>query len=143
MTYKPEIDGLRAVAVLLVLLCHMQLSASGGFIGVDVFFVISGFLITSILVGGIGKGRFSFWNFYGRRFIRLYPALIAVTVLVFAAAFLLLSPSYMELIARTAKYAITSTSNVFSASFRGILTHQHRHSLFCTPGHWVLNGSFT
>ena len=119
MTYKPEIDGLRAVAVLLVLLCHMQLSASGGFIGVDVFFVISGFLITSILIGGISEGRFSFWNFYGRRFIRLYPALIAVTVLVFAAAFLLLSPSYMELIARTAKYAITSTSNVFFSKFQG------------------------
>ncbi|CAK7018984.1 acyltransferase family protein [Saezia sanguinis] len=113
MTYKPEIDGLRAVAVLLVLLCHMQLGAPGGFIGVDVFFVISGFLITSIVVGGMTQGKFSFWNFYGRRFVRLYPALIVVTLLTLLAGILLTDPVTLENLSRSGRYAITSTSNIF------------------------------
>ena len=113
MTYKPEIDGLRAVAVLLVLLCHMQLGFMGGFIGVDVFFVISGFLITTIVVNGIAQDHFSFWSFYARRFVRLYPALIVVVLLTFIAGFLLVSPTFLEAITRSGKYALASASNVF------------------------------
>ena len=108
MTYKPEIDGLRAVAVLLVLLCHMQLGFMGGFIGVDVFFVISGFLITTIVVNGIAQDHFSFWSFYARRFVRLYPALIVVVLLTFIAGFLLVSPTFLEAITRSGKYALAS-----------------------------------
>ncbi|RUS65634.1 O-acetyltransferase OatA [Saezia sanguinis] len=119
MTYKPEIDGLRAVAVLLVLLCHMQLGMAGGFIGVDVFFVISGFLITTIVVDSLSQGKFSFWNFYGRRFVRLYPALIVVVILTFIAGFLLTDPATLENLARTGKYAITSASNFFYYKHQG------------------------
>lgn len=64
MNYRPEIDGLRAIAVISVILFHAGLKqVSGGFVGVDVFFVISGFLITSILIGEIEKGSFSLINF--------------------------------------------------------------------------------
>ena len=82
--YRPDIDGLRTVAVVPVLLYHAGLGVSGGFIGVDVFFVISGFLITHILVKEIDEGRFSVLRFYERRAHRLFPALflmLAITTL--------------------------------------------------------------
>lgn len=113
MTYKPEIDGLRALAVLLVLFCHMQLGIPGGFVGVDVFFVISGFLITSIIYTGLLKKQFSFPIFYGKRFVRLYPALIVIIGLTYIAGLFLTDPIFFENLARTARYALTSTSNLF------------------------------
>lgn len=77
--YRPDIDGLRAIAVLAVVVFHAFPEwLKGGFIGVDVFFVISGFLITSILVGGLRFDTFSFWDFYARRANRIFPALIIV-----------------------------------------------------------------
>jgi peptidoglycan/LPS O-acetylase OafA/YrhL len=79
MVYRPEIDGLRAVAVLPVILFHAGLSTfSGGYVGVDVFFVISGFLITSILIQDLQEGRFSIIRFYERRARRILPALFFV-----------------------------------------------------------------
>jgi len=79
--YRPDIDGLRAVAILGVLFFHAFPSAiSGGFIGVDIFFVISGYLITSLILNDLSLGRFSFGNFYYRRVRRLFPALLAVMV---------------------------------------------------------------
>ena len=78
-TYRPDIDGLRAVAVLLVIGFHAFPSMlPGGFTGVDIFFVISGFLITSIIVEALMGGRFSFAVFYMRRVRRIFPALLAV-----------------------------------------------------------------
>ena len=77
--YRPDIDGLRAVAVLCVVVFHaFPLWLKGGFIGVDIFFVISGFLITSILVGSMEKDVFSFADFYGRRVRRIFPVLLLV-----------------------------------------------------------------
>jgi peptidoglycan/LPS O-acetylase OafA/YrhL len=77
--YRPDIDGLRAVAVLLVVLFHAFPEAMrGGFIGVDIFFVISGFLITGIIVRELDQQRFSLLTFYGRRIRRIFPALIVV-----------------------------------------------------------------
>lgn len=113
MKYKTEIDGLRALAVMLVLLCHMELGLPGGYIGVDVFFVISGFLITSTVMSSLEQKRFSFWKFYAKRFIRLYPALLAVIIITFILGFLLLDPVLMGWLGRTGKYALTSTSNLF------------------------------
>lgn len=79
LKYRPEIDGLRAVAVMPVILFHAGLPMfSGGFVGVDIFFVISGFLITSILKGELEQGVFSVARFYERRARRILPALFAV-----------------------------------------------------------------
>src|SRR5690554_3943281 len=79
MEYRAEIDGLRAVAVLPVIFFHAGFSwFSGGYVGVDVFFVISGYLITSILLKDLDKGRFSIKKFYERRARRILPALFFV-----------------------------------------------------------------
>lgn len=79
--YRPEIDGLRAISVLLVLVYHaFPALIPAGFIGVDVFFVISGYLITSLLLKEIGSGHFSFYNFYYRRIKRIFPALLLVLI---------------------------------------------------------------
>lgn len=94
--YRPEIDGLRAVAVLAVLFYHAEIwPFTGGFVGVDVFFVISGFLITSIIWNDISLDRFSLVSFYNRRIRRIIPALVAtVFVSCIAAAFILLPEDF-------------------------------------------------
>lgn len=92
MRYRPEIDGLRAVAVVPVVLFHAGVAGvSGGFVGVDVFFVISGYLITSILLDDLNAGRFSIVRFYERRARRILPALFVVILccLPFAWAWML------------------------------------------------------
>lgn len=79
MKYRAEIDGLRALAVVPVILFHAGFELfSGGFVGVDVFFVISGYLITTILIEEIENKKFSFVNFYERRTRRILPALYVV-----------------------------------------------------------------
>ncbi|PZQ47775.1 MAG: hypothetical protein DI556_16300 [Rhodovulum sulfidophilum] len=90
--YRPEIDGLRALAILPVVLFHAGFAAfSGGFVGVDVFFVISGYLITSLVMRDIAEGRFSILTFYERRARRILPAMIFVVLcsVPLAARFLL------------------------------------------------------
>ena len=84
MKYRREIDGLRAIAVTPVVLFHAGLSViGGGFLGVDIFFVISGFLITSILIEEIESGKLSILNFYERRARRILPAAYLVIAAVF------------------------------------------------------------
>jgi peptidoglycan/LPS O-acetylase OafA/YrhL len=79
--YRPDIDGLRGIAVLLVVGFHaFPTLVRGGFIGVDVFFVISGYLISGIIVVGASQGNFSFYEFYGRRIRRIFPALLVALV---------------------------------------------------------------
>jgi peptidoglycan/LPS O-acetylase OafA/YrhL len=93
MQYRAEIDGLRAVAVLAVILFHAGLSIfPGGFTGVDVFFVISGYLITSIIVEQLEAGRFSFLKFYERRARRILPALFLVVGACIPIAWFVLVP---------------------------------------------------
>lgn len=94
--YRPDIDGLRAISVAFVVAYHaFPGMLKGGFIGVDVFFVISGYLITSIIIEGIGNGSFSFAGFYARRLRRIFPALIVVMAACLAAGWLfLLSDEY-------------------------------------------------
>ena len=81
LKYRPEIDGLRALAILPVLLYHLDVPwMTGGFVGVDVFFVISGYLITKLIVSELEKtGRFSFATFYVRRLRRLMPSYLVTT----------------------------------------------------------------
>ena len=79
--YRSDIDGLRAVAIISVVIFHaFPHLLSGGFVGVDIFFVISGFLISSIIFGGLERGTFSFFDFYSRRIKRIFPALLVVLV---------------------------------------------------------------
>ncbi|MDR1857236.1 MAG: acyltransferase [Desulfovibrio sp.] len=81
ISYRPDIDGLRALAVLCVVAYHaFPQTLRGGFIGVDIFFVISGYLITWIILKGLNDGSFSFREFYFRRIRRIFPALIVVMV---------------------------------------------------------------
>lgn len=92
--YRPDIDGLRAIAILSVLIFHAFPKAlTGGFVGVDIFFVISGFLISSIIFADLKAGSFSFKVFYMRRVRRLFPALITVLATTMLAGWLLLFPS--------------------------------------------------
>ncbi|MDD4964251.1 MAG: acyltransferase family protein [Gallionella sp.] len=80
-TYRPDIDGLRAVAILSVVIFHaFPIVLRGGFVGVDIFFVISGFLISSIIFGSLQRNDFSFVEFYAHRIKRIFPALIIVLV---------------------------------------------------------------
>ncbi|MFT3718169.1 acyltransferase family protein [Pseudorhodoferax sp.] len=97
MEYRREVDGLRAVAVIPVILFHAGFSAfSGGFVGVDVFFVISGYLITSILLKENEEGRFSIATFYERRARRILPAFFLVALVCLPLAWLWLLPEDME-----------------------------------------------
>lgn len=97
--YRPDIDGLRAVAILSVLAYHATpWRMPGGFIGVDIFFVISGFLISTIIFSSLERGRFSLVEFYVRRIRRIFPALILVLVFSFAVGwFVLFDDEYQQL----------------------------------------------
>ena len=113
MIYRADIDGLRAVAVALIIFYHLGMSPPGGFIGVDVFFVISGFLITNIIVQDIEAGRFSFAAFYARRIKRILPALLVMLIVVLAAGAFLLMPGDYEVTAWSALYTAGSLSNFY------------------------------
>jgi peptidoglycan/LPS O-acetylase OafA/YrhL len=114
--YRPDIDGLRAFAVLPVVLFHFKIFpdyVGGGFVGVDIFFVISGYLITGIIFAGINKGTYSLIGFYDRRIRRIFPALISLYVLSIASAFLLNFPSEAETIGRSIIASTFFVSNIF------------------------------
>lgn len=97
MKYRPEIDGLRSLAVIPVILFHAGFEKfSGGFIGVDIFFVISGYLITTIILSEKEKGHFSLINFYERRARRILPALFFVMSASIPFAWFWLFPSDMK-----------------------------------------------
>jgi peptidoglycan/LPS O-acetylase OafA/YrhL len=98
-SYRPDIDGLRAVAVLAVVIFHaFPVWLPGGFVGVDIFFVISGYLITGIIVSAVQADQFSVRRFYARRVLRIFPALIVVLVSCLAFGwFVLLKDEYQEL----------------------------------------------
>ncbi len=97
ISYRPDIDGLRAIAVLAVVFFHLGIEMfSGGYVGVDVFFVISGYLITSIIVRDLDANRFSIARFYERRCRRILPALGAVTLATLAAGFVLFDSTQLK-----------------------------------------------
>ena len=112
-TYRPDIDGLRAVAVSIVVLFHYGFAAlPGGFVGVDVFFVISGYLITAITRGEIDRGRFSLAAFYERRVRRIVPALAAVLLATGAASLFVFLPEDLRLLAKSTEASALFGSNV-------------------------------
>jgi peptidoglycan/LPS O-acetylase OafA/YrhL len=117
--YRADIDGLRAIAVLSVMGFHYHQFIRSGFTGVDVFFVISGFLITQFLLSEIAAGSFSVLNFYDRRIRRIMPALLAMlTVVLFSGRFLLAPGDYSLLADSTAASAF-GASNFFFNSHTG------------------------
>jgi len=116
LLFRPDIEGLRGLAVLFVMLLHFNTPfITGGYIGVDVFFVLSGFLITAMIVYGTQNHRFSFKNFYNRRIKRLAPAsLFVVTLTVVTFSFFLLPDDFTSFM-RSAREVFLFKSNVYFA----------------------------
>jgi peptidoglycan/LPS O-acetylase OafA/YrhL len=114
LKYRPDIDGLRAVAVLSVLAFHIGLIGfKGGFVGVDVFFVISGYLISSIIFAEISGSRFTIIGFYERRIRRIFPALVAMLGVATVAAVVYLLPGELIDYAKSMLAATGSASNFY------------------------------
>jgi peptidoglycan/LPS O-acetylase OafA/YrhL len=112
LPYRADIDGLRAIAVLSVIFFHAGFAwAQGGFIGVDVFFVISGYLITGILRREFAAGRFSLMRFYERRARRILPALLVVLAATMGAAAILMLPADTRVVARSAVSVLAFAAN--------------------------------
>ena len=113
-TYVPYIDGLRGIAVLSVVLFHLSIPAfKGGYVGVDIFFVISGFLITRIVADEMKAGTFSFASFYARRVRRIFPALFAMMFLTSFAAIVFLGPHQFSEFFKALRMASAQVPNIF------------------------------
>ena len=160
--FRPDIQGLRAIAVMLVLLYHSGVSAlSGGFVGVDVFFVISGFLITTHLLESLARdGRIRFGAFYAKRARRILPAALLVALLTTLAAWIWMSPLLMQDVLRGAaatalyvpnylfaqegtNYLAESTPSVFQHYWSLGIEEQFYlfWPLLLAAGFWLLRGS--
>ncbi|SDR31211.1 acyltransferase family protein [Pseudovibrio sp. Tun.PSC04-5.I4] len=114
MQYRREIDGLRSLAIIPVVLFHAGVPVfSGGYVGVDIFFVISGFLITRIILRDLEVNRFSFWDFSQRRVRRIFPALFVVLVISFSLAWIIQVSSDFNQFAKSIVSVATFTSNFF------------------------------
>ncbi|MCB2046667.1 MAG: acyltransferase family protein [Novosphingobium sp.] len=128
MQHRTDIDGLRAVAVLSVILAHAGVPfLQGGFLGVDVFFVISGYLITRIIREGLEDGRFSLLGFYERRARRILPALLVVVAVSIPFAVWLLMPDFLENFGQSVVATLLFSNNL-------LLAH--------TSGYWELESAF-
>lgn len=120
MQFRSDVNGLRAVAALSIVLFHISPSAiSGGFVGVDVFYVISGFLITSIIRRDMEQGQFSLLSFYARRARRLFPALYTMMAFVLVIGFFLLLPREMENLAGALISSTFYVSNFYFLAHTG------------------------
>jgi peptidoglycan/LPS O-acetylase OafA/YrhL len=111
--YRPDIDGLRAIAVLSVVAYHVVPEiCTGGFVGVDIFFVISGYLISNIIIGSLANGRFSYALFYARRIRRIFPALIVVLASCLAIGWLDLFADEFKLLGKHVFLGATFIANL-------------------------------
>ena len=120
MKYRSDIDGLRAIAVLPVVLYHVGVPGfAGGFVGVDIFFVISGYLICGMIDQDIRGGTFSLGNFYKRRILRILPALFAMFAVSGVLAYVYCLPVEFEDFSRSLASAVASISNVYFAGTAG------------------------
>lgn len=113
MNYRADIDGLRAIAVIGVILFHADLGISGGYTGVDVFFVISGYLITGIILKDLRDGNFSILNFWERRARRILPALFAVVLVTLIMGWFLLLPEGYKSLGTSILYLSSFASNIY------------------------------
>lgn len=114
--YRPDVDGLRAIAVAFVIAYHAFPEVrTGGFVGVDIFFVISGFLITRLVVSDLTAGSFSLAEFYRRRVLRIAPALLVVLAAGALAGWFLLLPSELQWLGRSMAWSASFVANAFFA----------------------------
>ena len=114
MSYRSEIDGLRAIAIIPVIFYHARIGIfEGGYTGVDVFFVISGYLITNNIISELDAKKFSLINFYERRARRLLPALFFVILISLPFAWFWLPPNHLQNYGESLIYVSTFTSNIF------------------------------
>ncbi|CAL76815.1 putative acyltransferase [Bradyrhizobium sp. ORS 278] len=112
-SHRADIDALRAIAVATVILFHLKIAGfEAGFAGVDIFFVISGYLITGQILRGVAAGHFSLGEFYLRRARRILPALVVTIALTFAVGWLFLSPEALRQLAKEATHGLLSISNI-------------------------------
>jgi peptidoglycan/LPS O-acetylase OafA/YrhL len=112
--HRTDIDGLRAVAIIPILLFHAGLTSfSGGFLGVDIFFVISGFLITGIIVRELDAGTFSIASFYKRRIARIFPALFVLIAATLLLGIVFLLPSELAKVGWASIFSLTFSSNIY------------------------------
>ena len=112
-TYRPDIDGLRAVAIVLVLLFHVTNQCPGGFVGVDVFFVISGFLITGLLLDAQQRGSFNLDDFWIGRIRRLLPAATLILLATLVAGFVVMFPDSYDVLAKSVVAQQILASNIY------------------------------
>lgn len=120
LAYRNDIDGLRAIAVLSVVFFHSGIDLfSGGYVGVDIFFVISGFLITSIIYREVQENNFSIARFYERRIRRIFPALFAVILFSLVFGLVFYAPEDLEKIAKSVRYTVIFFSNYLFARKTG------------------------
>ncbi len=120
LRYRADIDGLRAVSIIAVVLYHLGVPYfDGGFVGVDVFFVISGYLITRIILAEIRNGSFSFARFYERRVRRLLPTLVVMLLATFAVGFVIMTPQDLALLSKSMTYALAFVANLYFADQGG------------------------
>ncbi|MGM4885320.1 acyltransferase family protein [Tardiphaga sp. 604_B6_N1_1] len=111
--FRPEIAGLRAIAVVAVVLCHLKVAPlAGGFVGVDIFFVISGYLISKHILDEVQRSSFSFLEFYLRRARRILPALIATVVATYLIGFVWLPSDLLRGLGKEATHALLSIANI-------------------------------
>lgn len=131
--WRADITGLRGLSVLLVLAYHLQLrGAGGGFIGVDVFFVVSGYLMTRIVWGGLERGDFGYWRFVGARAARIWPALGTMVLVLMLLGLVLLPPFDLEALAQQSVHGVLFGSNHFFHDRAGYNTQS-------IDTHWLLH----
>lgn len=129
--FRKDINGLRAIAVGLVLLFHFDVAPfQGGFVGVDVFFVISGYLMTQIILSGLQEGRFSFTHFYLRRLARILPALVCMVIAALIIGYFLLLPRNFRKLADEAMQSSTFLVNFGYAKTTGYFAASPTQSWF-------------
>ncbi len=124
MGFRRDIQGLRAIAVLTVLVSHANLVLQGGFVGVDIFFVISGYLITGHINEEIRQDRFRLADFYQRRILRIMPALMAMILTVMITGYVFLVPLEYADLSRSAGAALLSVSNILFWNDAGYFTDE-------------------
>ena len=130
MNRQSHIDGLRAVAVIAVVLFHSGQVLPAGFLGVDIFFTISGYLIAFIVTTEHSINQFSYKKFVSKRIVRLIPALYAMTLVSLLLAPLFLHPFYLKEVSNTLPSLITFTSNYYFMSLQGYFSPELESHIF-------------